>query len=82
MARPFVEVSATPESKRLIKELVKATETAHTLREQGIEVAAERADLVAQLRDHGYTVRVIAQETGLSVPTVKQLARAAQGTGG
>lgn len=77
MARPFVEVSATPESKRLIKELVRATEKAHTLREQGIAVAAERSSLVAQLRDQGYTVRVIAEVTGMTVPTVKQLARAA-----
>lgn len=80
MARPFVEVSATPESRRLLKELVKATAKAHTLREQGIEVAAERAALVAQLKECGYPARVIAAETGLGVPTVNQLARAAAGT--
>lgn len=77
MARPPVEVSATPESRRLLKELVKATAKAHTLREQGIAVAAERAALVAQLKQLGYPARVIAAETGLGVPTVNQLARSA-----
>ncbi|TXI55646.1 hypothetical protein [Mycolicibacter arupensis] len=80
MARTPVEVSATPESRRLVQALVKATARAHQLRERGIEVAAERAQLVAQLKAHGYPARVIAAETGLGLATVNQLARAAQGT--
>jgi hypothetical protein len=74
MARPNVEVTSTPESRRLLRELVKATAKAHQIREQGIAVAAERSSLVAQLKEHGYTARVIAQETGLSVPVVNKLA--------
>lgn len=80
MARTPVEVTSTPESRRLLKELVQATKRAHSLREQGIAVAAERSSLVAQLKEHGYTARVIANETGLGVPTINQLARAAAGT--